>query len=1367
MYGQTAKTYIITAICVHTKKIHNKFFSTNAYKISIWIIKSFYNTFFIERAKMKKLIFIQLVFLFLSTILFADSNDIWLLNLENGFAPHSDVYDSNIGEISILGDVDIVYDTNSDSNTVKVGEGGNNCYLRYSNLKSDILAACGTVSIDFKIPNNLNDITGPVTFFHASHIDTVNSRVDANDSWWIGLTDKDTVRIFSRSIITDPNETYPDILDTFGDKIYDADVSLSPGWHTMEFKWTEVTKRDMAYYPVDQNLPYTPAIRETADIVMYIDEVECVNEPNTYWTPGNASVLNIGSFCPDITDQNHSLYEAGENNILLDNVRVLQPEYTDIILQQAPFTINNTSDYFYAYVPAGQTQGYLSVEIRTKTRIPEPLFDYEYCVLYYVNNSLINTANRVQNIEDCRDLILPTGEALPWVTKDQYWATAYSPNFDTNEAMINATLINFPVELKKDPYRMVFNVGDILVPGERNKFKIVGSNAFEREIRNFKLLVNYNDGITVPIDPNIRDIADTTNPIVPTTDFNVPYSARLDSTGGGIDVSVSGESYCIDSKYSYPSSAFRTLSATSAAQNWTTITIAVDGNSLNANTANYTLHRQLVKYGDHIDVLDTITNISGGTIGIRLGHEIKENNNSLTSTYMSGMKLPYKNNTYKLMSNAYKSWWNPSIYVCKSSSGIGLLARDKVFRNHIEFLMEDNAYGIHDRHFAIEAGKSYTHKWAIYPTSRSYYYDFVNAARRTLNANYLIDGVPLIASSLYTGNMNSVSDSDIDELYTYNAGKYAILFTTYGIDSDGNRIREHDDNGHRIFGPALFDPCMGDWCRYYTENTVIPRIKNVKPNVKFYPYFFLSPSSEPNAINIYPDDLVLTDSNTPYYLYKIEPGINTGTPCFIPTLTNDFGYACREYFSWALDIADGIYLDASSGLNEIVRSPNISSWDGYTCDVHLGSGDFNETDATYQFIRAMTNPALASLDYRMHYMKTAKLQGTQFWNNAPPFTEEETALQNLHFIETYNNNVARGQFTTPCGFANQFWIRDDADNGRCTWYKIIYGGLRIPYVILYKNGGLAGTILKDMYPIKPLELHPGYVLGENKIITVLSGEYGFGDGFGTDANNLVVRVYDSNGYRKYPDPGYTVRYDASAGSTVANVNINESAKEFAIVFRYNPNLPSFPIPTNEAVNISTVTDLRWCPSEDANNQKIYFDTNEVLVNLKDAAVYLGQTVPYSTSIMDLNRPLEPNTTYYWGVQTLDHNNQQINYTVWNFKTAPSTWSIDFENGFTASSGTINILGGDVNNADGHKNVYTLYDSSSDSMCARVGYDSNDNCHLNYASLDPNILGPSGTVTINFKTDGTQFTTNSVLFTSNTGQNARPVWDLTLRKWNKI
>lgn len=629
-------------------------------------------------------------------------------------------------------------------------------------------------------------------------------------------------------------------------------------------------------------------------------------------------------------------------------------------------------------------------------------------------------------------------------------------------------------------------------------------------------------------DPSFDEVPDLgEQPVIPATVFDVNYSANVTS-GGGILVNVSGDEYKIESKFSYPDGTFNRLQADGPAQGeWNIIT---DSNSVTGIGNKYKLERSVIRHNDRIEIQDKLTNLTNEIIGIRLGHEIKEAASSLNRTYMHGQNVPIKESSTTMQAAATG---NPSVYVCKESSGVALLACGNVLRSHIGLLLEDGSYGIHDRYFAIDANSSYTMKWEIYPTEQANYYDFINAARRALNGNFLIDGLR-INSHGHTGNMEGVTDDDIRNPVIANNAKYIALSTQHRIDENGYRVDDGSGNDY-AHGTGLISD-YGDWSRYWFEQ-IVARYRTVVPNVELVPYTVTYLTSEPNALVTYADSYPMRANGNPQIyregLYDI--------PVMYARWDNSYGLALDGFYDWLKARTDGIYIDISTAYSDITAgtlSYRNDTWDNHTCQMDL-SGGWGEVGASYEFVRTLTHSGLYTLDYRISQIQDAKDANMVVWCNHAAATEDEAQLQSYRFIETsINNNTVYGHLGTPLGYGNTNWEEDENDLGRSIWYKLTYGGLYCPVGVVYET---SGNILQDMYPIHPIELHCGYIVGMNKFITRVSGEYGFGD-----SSALTVKIYDENGFY-LPGRTASVRYDTALGSNLAEIILNEG--EMAIIFK--------------------------------------------------------------------------------------------------------------------------------------------------------------------------------------------------------------------------
>jgi len=782
-------------------------------------------------------------------------------------------------------------------------------------------------------------------------------------------------------------------------------------------------------------------------------------------------------------------------------------------------------------VPDGRRGTFLALEARMEMPPHKWRGGFMPCVDYLVNGKKLVELDRLVSFHDAGDVPLVGGGSSCWRGAHGNWRVVYSPDWRP------FSQDNTPAELGSSPYLLVFDVSDLVRPGEENELRIRHNiphwDMVRVAFRNVRILPSYERPRPLA---GFRDAPDLHGrPVIPRRDFEVDYSAKL-VDGGAIVIAVADDRYVVASKFSFPNGGLNRLeSQPRKDRDWN---VRRGGESrLTAECSEYRLDRRLLSYPDRIEVRDMLTNLTDGILGVRLGHEIRIPKDGLWKTYMRGLLVPSKEGRGGLQVHTTE---NPTVYVCRKSSGLGLLPRDTVFRAHISLEMRDGAYGIHDRHFALAPHASYTLRWEIYPTARAYYYAFINAARRALGANYLIDGNMAFAHG-HEGNMQHghstdprpITDEMIHRFVCCNNLNYASLMTISRLDEAGNRVSE--SGAPNCTHGTGFMADLGRWNRHWLDK-VIAKYRWLRPDVKLVPYVDPYVTSEPGAAKKYADSIATNADGTPQLYTSARLSV------MYPTLDNSYGKALEPFFDYLLEHADGFYMDEST-MYENVKSGSFSFrddiWDGHSCIMDLGSG-IDEKDATYVVKRKATSSALYTLPFRLRQIRKAKAMGKSVWMNFAPIAEEECELQSYRFAETHSNEGAvYSHLASPLSLANDHLELTERDIGRSIRTKLLYGGLYLTYGIKHETDG---NMLQDIYPIHPAELHCGYVIGKDKIITCVSGDYGFGDG-----SDLAVKLYDPAGLHI---PGRVVPIHTTEQGRLARVELRRG--EMAIVFRLRP-----------------------------------------------------------------------------------------------------------------------------------------------------------------------------------------------------------------------
>jgi hypothetical protein len=171
------------------------------------------------------------------------------------------------------------------------------------------------------------------------------------------------------------------------------------------------------------------------------------------------------------------------------------------------------------------------------------------------------------------------------------------------------------------------------------------------------------------------------------------------------------------------------------------------------------------------------------------------------------------------------------------------------------------------------------------------------------------------------------------------------------------------------------------------------------------------------------------------------------------------------------------------------------------------SGDIRESDGT--LIAAKASYQLQSQDFLIYLVKKIHSKGLFVRANRNNLTT--TAMNEINHIVPvrftecgYPDQLARGHLA-PCPMGLQRTLSNKLE---LQTLRALYEGLTTaPYHTAYKHGEYDNPV-SAMWPIAYREMRRGVIIGENKIVTAISGYFGFGDN-----SKLAVRFYDKNGKR--------------------------------------------------------------------------------------------------------------------------------------------------------------------------------------------------------------------------------------------------------------
>lgn len=497
--------------------------------------------------------------------------------------------------------------------------------------------------------------------------------------------------------------------------------------------------------------------------------------------------------------------------------------------------------------------------------------------------------------------------------------------------------------------------------------------------------------------------------------------------------------------------------------------------------------RRIERKAEAIVVFDTFKNLTNENLPLMQRHEAKLP--GLKKIWLAGLSPAG-------LVGSSSDGANPTTFGVTEKAGLGLLPLNDEFQVHVTNYAADGVIGLADNQFVLQPGKTYTAEWAIVPVARPDYFDFVNAGRRLLDVNFTI---PYCFAFLRAGNLTEQwSDQQFAEFIRLKSANLVCA----GFSS----VRYKGRYPHGI----AFQMVPHDSYKRWVE-----RVRRLATDTKTSIYFHCFINSEENAAEKFPDARVLRSDGSQADYGKPFYGI------FFPTENNAYGRAIRRNVDIILnDIrADGVYWD------ELEYSAYAyhygEPWDGCSADID---------PATMKIQRLKSSVTLLSQSWRIALIKEIMARGP-FIANGQPRTRTIARLKFPRFSETGSiGNCTRTHFYTPIALGDHLTERSEEDAYRNMVRALDFGCVSHWYSDMQVQPKYE-TITKFMYPITPVELHEGYIIGKERILTNRSGLFGWGD-----RSKHEVHVFDDTG-REVPNfKAPTVERD---GATFTELRIAE------------------------------------------------------------------------------------------------------------------------------------------------------------------------------------------------------------------------------------
>lgn len=551
---------------------------------------------------------------------------------------------------------------------------------------------------------------------------------------------------------------------------------------------------------------------------------------------------------------------------------------------------------------------------------------------------------------------------------------------------------------------------------------------------------------------------------------------------GNLVVRIKGEKIPVISRFSVPGGGWRELGAENRLV-----------------TKNYKIIRKYIKHADRVDFFDSITSTSDELIGLKF--QYGTNLEKFEPVYVAGDSNP--------SASEFAGGRNPSVFgsMPEKEIGIGFVAVDDVFRVQNISRCSERFFHIGSDTFALSPGETRIVEWSLYPVDSADYFDFINTVRRNWNVNF-----PIAGSFNLSMNVYSIWDRKDAQRNTRNMG---LGINTFGVHYWSHLARTINPKYKNYTDGIWGVPRSGQLVRVmlddksvieedpvvinHFEKSCISKARKFTPEVKILSYIHnqLSVKADDDKY----EDCQLIDKKGKKCSYNGRKHVKI----LIPTLENAWGKDFMNDIDWFLgnfDL-DGLYWDEMNHTNSRIYYGS-AMWDNVSV----------ELDDKFNVKRKISYVPLLKLPFTLKCMEKIIMQHKKMLvGNFSPETRSELRYRFPRFEETYSSRwIVLSHLYTPIQLGDMLTYANTPEDMAADMRNALFRG-----ALYYHYLGSTGcpSLSSKMFPFTPLELHSGWLLGKERILTALSGDFGW---YGE--NRLAQTfVFDEQGREI---PGYPV-----------------------------------------------------------------------------------------------------------------------------------------------------------------------------------------------------------------------------------------------------
>ncbi len=484
-------------------------------------------------------------------------------------------------------------------------------------------------------------------------------------------------------------------------------------------------------------------------------------------------------------------------------------------------------------------------------------------------------------------------------------------------------------------------------------------------------------------------------------------------------------------------------------------------------TPNYRLQRRIEVRDSCLKIYDTFLNKRDSITGIAMENRLQlpEKPKKVLRGGLDSRLEEVKNSTH------------PSIIAEISAGCIGIFAEDDVARCQAYYRSDESGIIVGNRNFGLAPGANYTLEWSIYVSPNGDYYDLINQVRRDWNCNFTLPGVlafPYMSGAALQRWMKAdVGEKEVREFLQERPVRMLMTHVASDITVPASQATpEKPFLGHGTAIPYF------RWWGNMTKN-MIRAFQQTAPEIPIYAYMHKNLCSEFGHQQKYADSEAIDPESRALTAKSKISGR------YVPTPNNSYGRELAKVYRYLVDD-----LDAHLYMDEICLSVTewapYSEWDQHTVELNP---ETHEVKQTLSIPNLLTKPWLEEM------IAFLKSRDKKLMANGPPATRTLLNHHYPHFVEHGMGEVGliNAHLATPLG-----WSYDRGLKGFEHFrHNLGFGALVMTW---------SGPWTLDCFPFTPIELHSGYIIGEERIVSNRSGIFGWGD-----ASEAEVKVYDGQG----------------------------------------------------------------------------------------------------------------------------------------------------------------------------------------------------------------------------------------------------------------